>query len=322
MHALLIDYSNAFDRVNQEKAAEQFNEFIESPHLKKWLYEFSTGRQQRLIWKGKPLTYQLIDRGCSQGTVGGPALFSMFTDDCRVANPTSRLFKYSDDMNCISLCRKDPSNNEKNILNEEINSILKYAKSKELDINIKKSKHMRFCLNRRPFCQCEYHGTFETVDEAKILGITFQSDTSFRKHCHRLVSHLRRLLYILKDLKINGIPTDNVNMIFESLILSRVRYGLSVYGADDILLRKIDRFLERCHEKNYCTRRITASGLRSEEDRRNKQRILNDPSHPLFHYLTSFTKTRTTRHGFLSTRPHVRTKAFHQVFSNRVLSLS
>ena len=233
MHALLIDYSNAFDRVNQEKAAEQFNEFIESPHLKKWLYEFSTGRQQRLIWKGKPLTYQPIDRGCSQGTVGGPALFSMFTDDCRVANPTSRLFKYSDDMNCISLCRKDPSNNEKSILNEEINSILKYAKSKELDINIKKSKHMRFCLNRRPFCQCEYHGTFETVDEAKILGITFQSDTSFRKHCHRLVSHLRRLLYILKDLKINGIPTDNVNMIFESLILSRVRYGLSVYGADD-----------------------------------------------------------------------------------------
>jgi hypothetical protein len=322
IHAILIDYSKAFDRVNQEKAEEQFDKFMDSPHLKKWLYDFSIGRQQRLLWKGKPLSYQAIDRGCSQGTVGGPALFSMFTDDCRAVHQSSRLFKYSDDMNCLSICHKDPSNKEKDILNEEINNLLKYAKKKELDMNIKKSKHMRFCLNRRPFCQCVYkEDIFETVDEAKILGVTFESDCSFRKHCRRLVSHLRRLLYILKDLQLNGVPADNIHLVFEALILSRVRYALSIYGSDDISLRKVDRFLERCYEKNLCTHRISILSLRDEEDRRNLRRIQGIPNHPLFLYLSSFKKTRITRHGYSSTRPYVRTTAFHHAFCNRVLSL-
>lgn len=321
IHAILIDYSKAFDRLNQEKAVDQYHKFIESPHIKKWLYEFSTGRQQRLIWKGKPLSYLPIERGCSQGTVGGPGLFSMFTDDCRAMHQTSRLFKYSDDMNCLSICHKQPTDNQRTTLDKEINNLLKYARSKELDINIKKSKHMRFCLNRHPFCQCEHkEDVFETIEEAKILGITFQSDCSFRKHCHRLVSNLRRQLYILRDLKLNGIPTSNIHLIFESLIISRVRYGLSIYGSDVTSLRKIERFLERCYQKNFCTSQFNILNLRQEEDLRNLRRIQSNSNHPLYPYLSAFKKDRTTRHAFSSTRPYVRTTAFHNAFCNRVLS--
>ena len=180
---------------------------------------------------------------------------------------------------------------------------------------------MRFCLNRHPLCQCEYKtDRFGAIEEMKILGVTFQSNCSFQKHCHRLVNDLRRLLYILRDLKLNGVPTDNIHLIFESLILSRVRYGLSVYGSDSISLRKIDRFLERCYEKNFCTSRFHILKLCQEEDLRNYVRITSTGTHPLHHYLTSFKKNRTTRHGFINTRPYVRTKAFHQAFCNRVLS--
>jgi len=321
VHAILLDYSKAFDRVNQEKAAELYDVFIESPHLKKWLYEFSTGRRQRLIWKSKPLSFLSIERGCSQGTVGGPALFSMFTDDCRAKHQTSRVFKYSDDISCLSICHKQPTNDEKGILDNELNNLVKYAENKELIINVKKSKLMRFCLNRHPFCQCEYKAdTFESITEMKILGVIFQSNCSFQKHCRRLLCDLRRLLYIMKDLKLNGVPIDNIHLIFESLIISRVRYGLSVYGSDSISLRKIDRFLERCYEKNFCKSPFNISTLRQEEDLRNLRRIKSHVNHPLNDYLTSFKKDRTTRHGFTSTRPYVRTKAFHKAFCNRVLA--
>ena len=321
VHAILLDYSKAFDRVNQEKAAEQYDNFIESPHIKKWLYEFSTGRQQRLLWKGKPLSFLSIERGCSQGTVGGPGLFSMFTDDCRAIHRTSRVFKYSDDTTCLSICRKQPTNDEKTILDYEIKNLVKYAENKELIINVQKSKFMRFCLNRHPFCQCEYNvDTFETVTDMKILGVIFQSNCTFQKHCRRLVCDLRRLLYILIDLKLNGVPLDNIHLIFDSLIISRVRYGLSVYGSDSTSLRKIDRFLERCYEKNFCKSRFYIFNLLQEEDLRNLRRIQSDSNHPLHNYLSSFKKDRTTRHGFTSTRPYVRTKAFHQAFGNRVLA--
>ena len=323
VHAILIDYSKAFDRVNQEKAAEQYSQFIESPHLRKWLYNFSTGRKQRLIWNDSPLSYQLIDRGCSQGTVGGPALFSMFTDDCKAAHQTSCIFKYSDDMNCLSLCLKQPSEKQKGILNKEVVNLLKYAIDKELDINIKKSKLMRFCLNRCPNCQCkQVDAQFDSIEEARILGITFQADCSFRKHCRRLVSELRRQLYIFKDLKLSNIPLRDIYTIFDSLIVSRIRYGLSIYGSDTKSIRRIDRFLERCFEKNLCPSPIRVLQLRQQEDQRQMNKILLNPRHPMYDYLTSFSKSRTTRHGFASVRPYVRTTAFHNAFSNRVLSFS
>ena len=261
VHAILVDYSKAFDRVNQEKAAEQYNKFIESPHLRKWLYDFSTNRKQRLIWADTTLPYQSVDRGCSQGTVGGPALFSMYTDDCKATDQTSCIFKYSDDMNCLSLCLKQPSNEQKKTLDREKDNLLEYAKNKELDINMEKSKEMRFCLNRNPSCECaSKNNSFESIEEAKILGITFQTDCSFRKF---------RLVYLLKDLKLQNVSSTDIHIVFDSLIVSRIRYGLSVYGSDTHSLKRIDKFLDRCFQKkivqlqylcfNFASKKINAT---------------------------------------------------------------
>ncbi len=321
IHTLLIDYSKAFDRVNQEKAARVYDYFIESPFIRKWLYDFTTGRRQRLVWKSERLNFQPVERGCSQGTVGGPGVFSMFTDDCRAAHPSSRLLKYSDDTTCLSLCRRNPSKEEVDIFHNEVKNLLSWAKTKELEVNVEKSKIMRFCLNKSPTCQCNTPDVvFETIEEAKILGLTFQTDCSFRKHCDRLIGHLRRESYLLKDLRLSGVSLRDIDSVFESLILSRVRYGLSIYGSDENSLRKIDRFLNRCFEKKLCLTRLSIFDLLKQEDERAKNRILMNKNHPLYEYLTSYKKDRTTRHGFSNVRPYVRTKAFHKAFCNRILS--
>ena len=184
IHAALIDFSKAFDQVNQEKAAKKYNHFLESPSIKRWLYDFTVGRRQRLIWQGTPLDYQNIDRGCSQGTVGGPGIFSMYTDDLRPLDSMSKNFKYSDDTNCLSPCMKNPSHQEKERFSKEIQTIVDWAVENGLSLNTEKSKHIRFCLNRMPCCECVYADEhFVSVNQAKILGVIFQSDRSFRQHC-------------------------------------------------------------------------------------------------------------------------------------------
>ena len=321
VHTLLIDYSKAFDRVNQEKAARVYDQFIDSPYIRKWLYDFTTGRRQRLVWRGEPLNFRPVDRGCSQGTVGGPGVFSMFTDDCRAAHISSRMLKYSDDTTCLSLCKRNPSEDETNIFRNEVENVLSWARRKELQLNVAKSKTMRFCLNKSPVCQCKpYDVGFESIEEAKILGLIFQADCSFRKHCRRLIGNLRRETYILKDLRLNGIPLRDIDSVFNSLILSRVRYGLSIYGSDEGSLRKVDRFLERCFEKKLCSARVSIYHLLQQEDQRVMKNILMNQNHPLYEYLTSYKKDRTTRHAFSNVRPYVRTKAFHKAFCNRVLA--
>ena len=320
VHVFMIDFAKAFDRVNQEKAAVSYVQFIDSPHIRKWLYDFSVNRKQRLIWREQPLEYLDIDRGCSQGTVGGPGIFSMYTNDARNIHSNTKILKYSDDMNCLIPCLKNPSYDDKTVFANEISHLIDWAKRKDLDINLRKSKLIRFCLNRLPHCACSPPIlNFETVQHAKILGVIFQSDCSFRKHCTKLLSELRSLSFLLKDLQLHHVSLNDIQAVFESIMISKVRYGLSIYGSDRYSLQKINKFLNRCYEKRFCKIRYDVFELLHQEDQRNLKKILENANHPLYLYLTSQRKIRTTRHNFQSSKPYVRTKAFLNCFTNRVL---
>ena len=273
IHGAFIDLSKAFDCVNQEIAAKHYHQFIDSVHVQKWLYNFTVGRRQRLIWKNEPCKYLPIERGCSQGTVGGSGIFSIYTDDLKSTTPQASIFKYSDDTICTIPCMQTPTEDDKNNFNKEINNIFNWAKEKNMNINISKSNTIRFSLNHRPLCKCRpLEHSIQPVEEVKILGIMFQSDCSFRKHVKALISRLRAILYMFKDLKLNNITIDEMDKVFHSLIISRIRYGLSVYGSDASSLRKLDRFLQRCFEKKLCKSKIQIKHLLQIEDQRNAKK--------------------------------------------------
>ena len=80
-----------------------------------------------------------------------------------------------------------------------------WASNKELIINVNKTKHMRFCLNQLPYCNCKFDSSlFQESDTVSILGITFQKNCLFTQHCKQMIAELKSTLYILKDLKIHN----------------------------------------------------------------------------------------------------------------------
>jgi hypothetical protein len=320
VHVVAADFSMAFERVDQEIAAMNYAKFIDSQNVAKWLYDFTVGRAQRLVWHDTPCDYLAIERGCSQGTVGGPSVFSMFTDDIQALDASSVILKYSDDMCCISPCFKEPSDFEKNIFFNEIDHFYLLARQKGLCINKEKTKHIRFCLNNVPFCKCApFLNTCSSVSELKILGLTFQDNCLFDKHCNILLSYLRSLLFLFKDLKLKCVPLRDISRCFDAIVLSRIRYGITVYGSDRGTLKRIDSFLEKCYTKGYCSTRIFAEDILKSEDQKQLAKILSNVRHPLRQYLISQRKERTTRHKFWSTKPRTRSKTFANSFCNRVL---
>lgn len=322
MHITAVDFSMAFDGVIQELAAQQYEKFIDSPFISKWLYNFTVDRTQRLIWKNKPCDFLPIDRGCAQGTVCGPSVFSMLTDDISSLHPTCHLLKYSDDMTCIVPCHKAPTDLQTRMLKEEIDHFCLQAKSKGLHINYEKTKQLRFCLRLNRDCKCApTTQKFEVVSQLKILGVLFQSNCLFTKHVKQLLSRLRSLLYLFKDLKLKNVSKMERNQVFDALIISRLRYAISIYACDKNALKKIDNFLEKCYTKNYSITRISAYELLKIEDQRLLANILSNARHPLRSVILQNTKTRTTRHNFIGRKPKTNTKIFHRSFCNRVLAL-
>lgn len=319
VHLVLVDFSKAFDRMVQEKAAILFPRFISSPQLCQWLYDFTVNRQQRLIWCEEKLPYRQIDLGCSQGTAGGPNIFSMFTDDLKAKSDQSKIVKYSDDTSLIVPCFLNPNHDAKVALQTELENLNTITQNKELTINEKKSQSIRFCLNYHPVCKCECtHLRFDEVSTTNILGITFQKNCLFSKHVKSLITKLKRLLYVIRDLKIARTKSADIDTVFKAIIVSRIRYGISVYGSDPQTIAKLDAFLKKCYDKRYCTQHISASEILRSEDRRILHNILSNPCHPLLPFLQCNTKTRHTRHHFKNTKPFTQTITFHHSFVNRV----
>jgi hypothetical protein len=323
VHVVAVDFSMAFDRVNQEIASLQYSKFIDSSFISRWLYNFTIERIQRLAWQGRHCDYLQIDRGCAQGTVCGPSIFSMLTDDITCLNPTCHILKYSDDMSCIVPCNKSPNDCDRERLKEEINNFCEQAEQKGLHINYDKTKQIRFCLNYSPDCKCLAMSTdFGEESELKILGVTFQTNCRFTQHTKKLLSHLRSLLYLFKDLRLKQVSPKNINKIFDALIVSRIRYAISVYACDNNALKKIDAFLEKCYIKKYSTTRISIHDILNEEDQRLMTNILCNPRHPLRPVLLTQRKTRHTRHNFYGSIRKTNTKIFLRSFCNRVLTMS
>ena len=321
VHCITVDFSKAFDKLDQHIAATKYKTFIPSTNIQKWLFDFSVHRSQGLFFNNTQHPQLPIHTGCSQGTVGGPNIFTMFTDDLRATSNNCSIIKYSDDSTLISPCKKHPSNNDEQILKDEITQILSWSKDNNLLINSNKTKHIRFCLNKRPSCSCNITTDFQTVSSTNILGITFQQDCSFRIHRKKLIASLRSLLYVIRDIKLKNKTDKEIDTVFNALIISKIRYGISTYGSDSKTIDKLTTFLQRCHEKGFSPTKYNAQQILEQEDKRLVINILKNPRHPLHSYLTKQRKSRQTRQAFTTTRPYTNTIAFHRIFCNRVLPI-
>ena len=321
VHCITVDFAKAFDKLDQHLAANKYSTFITSGNIQKWLFDFSINRSQGLFFNNTQYPQLPIHTGCSQGTVGGPNIFTMFTDDLRAINKHCSIIKYSDDSTLITPCKKHPSLRDELIFHEEITQLQSWSKNNNLHINSDKTKHIRFCINKKQSCSCKITTHYETVKTVNILGITFQEDCSFRTYRKKLIASLRSLLYIIRDLKLKHKTEKEIDTVFNALIISKIRYGISTYGSDTKTVDKLTRFLERCHEKGFSPTKYNAKQIMEQEDQRLVYYILRNPRHPLHDYLMKHKKDRQTRKGFTTTRPCTKTLAFHRTFCNRILPI-
>ena len=54
--------------------------------------------------------------------------------------------------------------------------------------------------------------------------------------------------------------------MFKAIVLPKVLYGLSVYGASGADLRLIQRFLTRCFKRRFFSRKLDVSTLLAKQD--------------------------------------------------------
>ena len=158
----------------------------------------------------------------------------------------------------------------------------------------------------------------DQLKELKLLGVTLQSDCRFISHVSGKLKEANKCLYILRSLRRDGLSQAGVDNLFKSIVLPKITYGLSVYGASQPELSTVQRFLHRCFKRRYISYKIDIYELLELTD----SRIFNKMAHNVNHPLKSIAPVKKDTCYLLrkptSTKPKVRTERFKNSFINRL----
>ena len=137
MIGVFLDLKKAFDTVNHSMLIRKMFAYgIRGPILK-WFESYLADRSQYVTYDGINSDTSFLKCGVPQGSILGPLLFIIFTND--IFNVSELLFTvlYADDT-CVLLGGKDLENII-SCLNNELKNISTWLKANKLSLNVKKN---------------------------------------------------------------------------------------------------------------------------------------------------------------------------------------
>ena len=135
---IYLDFAKAFDKVPKERLLEKLRAHGVSGHLLRWIRNWLTGRQQRVVLNGKKSGWEQVLSGVPQGSVLGPLLFMIFINDLDVAARKAKfLKKFADD---TKLGGRVSTEEERAALQEALNELCVWAATWGMEFNVKKCK--------------------------------------------------------------------------------------------------------------------------------------------------------------------------------------
>ncbi|XP_068751692.1 uncharacterized protein [Montipora capricornis] len=151
--------------------------------------------------------------------------------------------------------------------------------------------------------------------ELSILGVTFQQNCKYSSHGHAKVIEANKSLFVLGSLRKEGMSQEEVDHLFNPIVLPNFSYALSVYGASDSVLSAIQNFLDRCMKRKYTSKNVNMRDLLEKADKTLYKKRSNDPECPFFQFLPKEKKTRYNLKNTPVSVPRIHTDRFKNVFT-------
>ena len=147
---------------------------------------------------------------------------------------TSKLLSFhffADDTNIY--CSSENLNDLELILNQELNTVAEWMKSNRLALSILKTNCVLFHFKRlKPYksLNLKIDGVnIHEVSTVKYLGVTFNSNLTWKNHVNELCLKLSKTVVIFSKLSYY-VKIDTLIMLYYSLIYLFLTYGIQVWG--------------------------------------------------------------------------------------------
>lgn len=234
---VLLDHSKAFDTVDHNILCFKLGNFFNfSPTATLLIHTYLSKRYQYVETLFNSSETLPIIRGVPQGSIVGPLLFSMYSNDLPNVLNSCNIRMYADDVQLFTSCTYDMIDQCVTSLNQELLRIHNWATANGLAINPRKSK----CIivqkrlgqvNIHPYLHISDQA-IEIVSSAKNLGVIFNKTLTWSDHvnyaCGRTFFMLRTLWHT-RDYTPIGIRS----LIAKTYLIPVLLYGCELFASCD-----------------------------------------------------------------------------------------
>ena len=190
-----------------------------------WYMSFLTQRFMCTEINGIRSELLEVVAGVPQGSISGPLLFLIYSIDLPMLVKSATTYSYADDASL--LCHAKTIAELRTKCSLAIREMSEWADKNLLQINAKKTKTLPF--HHEGVEVAIGDDRLEIVHSFKLLGIWIDSKLSWETHCVKVRNKLALANYILRKNKYK-LTCANKLLLFHALIMSHMKYGISVWG--------------------------------------------------------------------------------------------
>ena len=318
VRCLLIDFSKAFDVVDHVVLIDKISKLKLPKCVLNWLISFLVGRNHTTKTAGIESSSLPINLSIVQGSAIGPTLYIILESDLKPLSQVNIVFKYADDTNLLVPEHTDVQ------LNEEYEAIKLWAVRNRMIINVSKTKEIVFRRSNPRGCSVDLPvlQAIEKLKESKLLGVIFSGSFHFDSHVNYILKICSQRSYLLRKLRDQGLTLNQLNVVFDAIILSRITYGVCAWSGflSMELIGRIDAFFKRMFKYGFCNCLITFRDLSGCYDSALFKNMLN--SHSCIHQLLPPEKNEIMQlrpRGHKFTLPTCSSTLYKASFVNRCL---
>ena len=231
---LLLDFSKAFDVVPHNLLLQKLDRLGVSKDSINWFHSYLSGRTQYVRLGDVSSSLAPISQGVPQGSILGPLLFNIYTNDFHNCH-NSLHSQYADDTAILITDRNIDTLNMK--ANNVLENIVTWVEANRLSLNLQKTQYLMITNVKTPIKLniMAKDTTINRTTSAKLLGVIFDEKLSFKNHINSIISKLSYATYAFLKIR-NIIPKYVLKNLYYSLVYPHLLYNLPVWGCASIYL--------------------------------------------------------------------------------------
>ena len=234
---VFIDLKKAFDTVDHDILFDKLYRYGIRGIILEWFSSYLKGRSQVTQIGENVSTKELNSCGVPQGSVLGPLLYRININDIHKSSDKLNFFLFADNTTLL-FAHKNLKVLEQ-VVNSELSKVSEWLVVNKFSLNIKKSNYLIFCPSQKKFNMeisikmydnsANGFCRLDRKDFVKFLGILIDCNLKWKHHIDFISLKISKTIGILARLR-HFVPTETLIMIYRSLIMPYLSYGICVWG--------------------------------------------------------------------------------------------